>query len=73
MVKNSGIIRTVPEEFDDVSFTCLIPSDDVADEVLENAFHDTAAHEGIWYKIEPYALRKKVVVPTITNVLLALF
>lgn len=54
---------------DDVSFTCLIPSDDVADEVLEAAFHDTAVHEGIWYKIEPYASRKKVVVPAIKNVL----
>lgn len=54
---------------DDVSFTCLIPSDDVAEEVLENAFHDTAVHEGIWYRIEPYASRKKVVVPAITNVL----
>lgn len=54
---------------DDVSFTCLIPSDDVADEVLEAAFDDTAVHEDIWYKIEPYASRKKVVVPAITNVL----
>ncbi|MGN0404181.1 MAG: DHH family phosphoesterase [Bariatricus sp.] len=54
---------------DDISFTCLIPSDDVADEVLENAFSDTAVHEEIWYKIEPYASRKKVVVPAITNVL----
>lgn len=54
---------------DDVSFSCLIPSDDVADEVLEAAFHDTAVHEGIWYRIEPYASRKKDVVPAITNVL----
>ena len=54
---------------DDVSFTCLIPSDDAAAEVLEAAFHNTAVHEGIWYKIEPCASRKKVVVPAITNVL----
>lgn len=54
---------------DDVSFSCLIPSDDATDEVLEAAFHDTAVHEGIWYRIEPYASRKKDVVPAITNVL----
>ena len=54
---------------DDVSFTCLIPSDDAADKVLEDAFRDTAVHEGLWYKLEPYASRKKVVVPAITNVL----
>lgn len=54
---------------DDVSFTCLVPSDDVANKVLEDAFHDTAVHEGIWYKIEPYASRKKVVVPAITKVI----
>lgn len=54
---------------DDVSFTCLVASDDVADEVLEAAFYDTAVHEDIWYKIEPYASRKKVVVPAITNFL----
>ncbi len=54
---------------DDVSFTCLIPSNDIADEVLEDAFHDTAVHEGIWYKLEPYASRKKVVVPAIANVI----
>ena len=54
---------------DDLSFTCLIPSDDAADEVLKDAFDNTAVHEGIWYKIEPYASRKKIVVPAINNVL----
>ncbi len=54
---------------DDLSFTCLIPSDDTAEEVLEAALSDIAVHEGIWYRIEPYASRKKVVVPAITNVL----
>ena len=54
---------------DDVSFTCLIPSDDVADKLLQDAFCDTAVHEGIWYKIEPYASRKKIVVPAITEIL----
>lgn len=54
---------------DDVSFTCLVASDDVANEVLEVAFYDTAVHEDIWYKIEPYASRKNVVVPAITNTL----
>ena len=58
---------------DDVSFTCLIPSDDTADEVLKAAFSDTAVHEDIWYKIEPYASRKKVVVPAITKVLEAFY
>lgn len=58
---------------DDVSFTCLIPSDDVADEVLKAAFSDTAVHEDLWYKIEPYASRKKVVVPAITKVLETLY
>ena len=37
--------------------------------VDEAAFHDTAVHEGIWYRTEPYASRKKDVVPAITNVL----
>ena len=54
---------------DDVSFSCLIPSNDAAAKVLEAAFHDTAVHEEIWYKIEPCASRKKVVVPAIANVL----
>ena len=54
---------------DDVSFTCLIPSDDAAAQVLEAAFHNTAVHEGIWFRIEPCAARKKDVVPAITNVL----
>ena len=54
---------------DDASFLCLIPSDDAAAEVLEAAFHNIAVHEEIWYKIEPCASRKKVVVPAITNVL----
>lgn len=54
---------------DDASFSCLIPSDDAAAEVLEAAFHNIAVHEEIWYKIEPCASRKKVVVPAITNVL----
>lgn len=54
---------------DDVSFTCLIPSDDVADKVLQDAFCDTSVHDGIWYKIEPYASRKKIVVPAIANIL----
>lgn len=54
---------------DDVSFTCLIPSDDAAAQVLEAAFHNTAVHDGIWFRIEPCAARKKDVVPAITNVL----
>lgn len=54
---------------DDVSFSCLIPSDKDADAVLEAAFNGAAVHEGIWYKIEPCASRKKDVVPPITNVL----
>ncbi|MGN0107588.1 MAG: hypothetical protein ACI4A5_07830 [Hominilimicola sp.] len=54
---------------DDLSFTCIIPSDDAADEVPKNAFDNTAVYEDIWYKIEPYASRKKIVVPTINSVL----
>lgn len=39
--------------------------------ILSDTKSDTAVHEEIWYKIEPYASRKKVVVPAITNVLKA--
>lgn len=54
---------------DDLSFSCLVPSDDTAEEVLKEALSGIAVQEGIWYMIEPYASRKKVVVPAITNVL----
>lgn len=54
---------------DDVSFTCLIPSDDNAEEVIKAAFPDAVVKEGVGYRIEPCASRKKVVVPAITNVL----
>lgn len=55
---------------DDVSFTLLVPSDEATDKVLEEAFGDTATKEESWYKIEPYASRKKVVVPAIEKTII---
>lgn len=72
VLKSTGMdmaFAQINVDHDDVSFTCLIPSDDAAEEVLADAFHDAAVHEDIWYKLEPYASRKKVVVPAIKKVL----
>lgn len=54
---------------DDLSVTYLVPSDEAADEVLRTAFGDRAHYDGTSYKIEPYASRKAVFIPAITDVL----
>lgn len=54
---------------DDISITYLVPSDDLADEVLKEAFGDTAAFDGTSYRFEPYMSRKAVFIPAITDVL----
>ena len=54
---------------DDLSVTYLVPSDEAADEVLRTAFGDRADYDGTSYKIEPYASRKAVFIPAITDVL----
>ena len=54
---------------DDLSVTWLVPSDDAADEVLQAAFGDQAVRDGDAWKIEPYASRKAVFIPAITDVL----
>ena len=54
---------------DDLSATWLVPMDETADAVLEAAFGDEAVYDGIAYMIEPYASRKAVFIPAITDVL----
>ena len=55
---------------DDISITYIVPSDDAANKVLESAFGDDKTFfEDTFWKIEPYASRKKVFIPAITKVL----
>ena len=54
---------------DDISVTYLVPSDETADEVLKAAFGDRTIYDGTSYRIEPYASRKAVFIPAITDVL----
>lgn len=54
---------------DDISVTYLVPSDETADEVLKAAFGDRTDYDGTSYRIEPYASRKAVFIPAITDVL----
>ena len=54
---------------DDISVTWLVPSDEAAEEVLQTAFGDRAVRDGNAWRIEPYASRKAVFIPAITDVL----
>ena len=54
---------------DDLSVTWLVPSDEAADEVLQAAFGEQAVCDGEVWRIEPYASRKAVFIPAITDVL----
>ena len=56
-------------QHDDLSVTWLVPSDEAADEVIQTAFGDRVVRDGTAWKIEPYASRKAVFIPAITNVL----
>lgn len=56
---------------DDVSITYLVPSDDAAAEVIEEAFGDRAVFDGVSYVIIPGVGRKQVLVPSFTDVLSA--
>ncbi len=60
---------SVSEE--DISCSCLVPSDDTAAEVLETAFRETADFDGISFILTPGVSRKSVLVPAITDVLKA--
>ena len=55
---------------DDISITYIVPSDDAANKVLKSAFgDDKISSEDTFWKIEPYASRKKVFIPAVTKVL----
>ena len=54
---------------DDLSMTWLVPSDEAEDEVVQAAFGDRAVRDGDAWKIEPYASRKAVFIPAITDIL----
>ena len=54
---------------DDISVTYFVSSDDAANEVLKSAFGNKIVSNGTAYRIEPYASRKKVFIPTITKIL----
>lgn len=55
---------------DGISVTFLVPSDDEAKEVIEEAFGDRAVYDGTSFRIEPGISRKKDLVPAITDVLM---
>ena len=54
---------------DDISITYLIPSDDAAKAVLEEAFGEKATYDGVSYRLEPGISRRQVLVPAITDIL----
>jgi manganese-dependent inorganic pyrophosphatase len=56
-------------QHDDISVTYLVSSDEEAEEVLQEAFGDTAVFDGTSWRMEPYASRKAVFIPAITDVL----
>ena len=61
--KQIGIVH------DGISITYLIPSDDVADDILNQAYGDIADYDGTTYVLNPGISRKKELVPAITNIL----
>lgn len=54
---------------DDVSVSYLVPADDIADDVLKQAYGDTAEYDGTSYILRPGISRKKHLVPAITDIL----
>ena len=54
---------------DDINLTYLVPSNKTANEVLETAFGDDAAYDGVSYRLDPGISRKQVLVPAITEIL----
>ncbi len=55
---------------DGIFVTFLVPSDDDAKEVIEEAFGDRAVYDGTSFRIEPGISRKRDLVPAITDVLI---
>lgn len=56
---------------DDLDITYIVPSSDVAAEVLTSALGDKVVFDGTYYVANPGVGRKTVLVPTITDVLSA--
>ena len=54
---------------DDISVTYIVPSNDAANEILKTTFGDKVVFDDMAYKIEPYASRKAVFIPAITDAL----
>ena len=54
---------------DDINLTYLVPSNKAANEVLETAFGEDAAYDGISYRLESGISRKQVLVPAIADIL----
>lgn len=54
---------------DDISVTYLVPSDEVANEVILEAFGDEAQFDGTSYILNPGVSRKQVIVPAFTEIL----
>ena len=58
---------------DDISLNYLVPSNEAAKEVLGTAFGDSAEYNAVYdgtsYRLEPGMSRRKVLAPTITDVL----
>lgn len=54
---------------DDISISYIVPSDDAAAGVIEEAFGDKAVFDGTSYVLNPGVSRRQVLVPAITDVL----
>ena len=54
---------------DDISISYIVPSDDAAAGVIEEAFGDRAVFDGTSYVLNPGVSRRQVLVPAITDVL----
>ena len=54
---------------DDISISYIVPSDEAAAEVIEEAFGDRAVFDGTSYVLNPGVSRRQVLVPAITDVL----
>ena len=72
MLKSAGMdmaFAQISVYHDDMDVNYIVPSDEAASRVLENAFGKKAAFDGLSYVFRPGMSRKKVLVPAVTEVL----
>lgn len=54
---------------DEISMSFIVPSGEIAADVIQSAFPDTASFDGTCFRFEPGMSRKQVLVPAINSVL----